>query len=112
MSAVQEHHKQLFVLSVIYLVDLTEVDRHLDAHREWLDKNFASGLFMVSGPQVPRRGGVILARANDESSITEVVNQDPFVRAGVARYDIVAFSPTRGPYAAQLMESRATTPAS
>lgn len=107
----QAHNKQLFVLSVTYLVELTEVDRHLEAHREWLDKNFASGLFMVSGPQVPRRGGVILARAHDESSIMEAVHQDPFVRARVARYDIVGFSPTRGPYAAQLTEAPATTPA-
>ena len=101
MTPSQTHDNHLFVLAVNYITELSEVDVHMDAHRAWLDENYASGLFMVSGPQVPRRGGVILARAADRSAIEETIRRDPFVLTGVARYDITEFAPTRGPYAAQ-----------
>ena len=38
---------------------LSEVDRFLAAHREYLAKHYATGDFIASGPQTPQVGGVI-----------------------------------------------------
>ena len=59
----------------------------------------ADGTFLVSGPQVPRTGGAILATGTSRTQIEELVETDPLVREGAASYEVVEFLPTRGPYA-------------
>ena len=89
-----------FVLLITYTAPLPRIDALLDEHRTWLDKHFADGTFLVSGPQVPRVGGTILATAGSRQHVEDVVSEDPFVRAGVAAYQVIEFTPTRGLYAA------------
>lgn len=89
-----------FVLLVTYVAPLPRIDALLDEHRIWLDKHFADGTFLVSGPQVPRVGGTILATAQSRRRIEELISTDPLTRTGCASYQVVEFTPTRGPYAA------------
>ena len=51
----------MFVIELIYKVDLAEIDRHMAAHVKFLKKYYASGNFLVSGRKIPRDGGIILA---------------------------------------------------
>ncbi|MEU5095628.1 YciI family protein [Streptomyces sp. NPDC020996] len=97
------HNDTVFVLTVTYNAPLKRVDELLQAHREWLDTHFSSGLFLASGPRVPRTGGVILARAADRAEVEALILTDPFVLGGVADYDIVQFQPSRGPFATSLV---------
>ncbi len=89
-----------FVLLITYTGALPRIDALLDEHRAWLDKHFADGTFLVSGPQVPRIGGTILATDESRWHVEDVVSTDPFVQAGIATYQVIEFTPTRGPYAA------------
>ena len=52
----------MFVLLLTYTKPLPEVDNHMRAHMKWLNEQYAAGRFVVSGRQIPRTGGVILAR--------------------------------------------------
>ncbi|MGN6302460.1 MAG: YciI family protein [Angustibacter sp.] len=88
-----------FVLLVEYLAPLSRIDQLLDDHRAWLDAHFADGTFLVSGPQVPRVGGTILATGTSREDLDRRIASDPLVRASAARYDVVEFRPTRGPWA-------------
>lgn len=88
-----------FVLLVEYLAPLTRIDQLLGEHRAWLDAHFADGTFLVSGPQVPRVGGAILATGTSRDDLERRIASDPLVQSGAARYEVVEFSPTRGPYA-------------
>lgn len=90
---------QAFVLLVEYTAPLSRIDELLDDHRAWLDAHFAEGTFLVSGPQVPRRGGTILATGTSRDQLENLVGSDPLVRAGAAGYKIIEFTPTRGPHA-------------
>ncbi|HMM95490.1 YciI family protein [Phycicoccus sp.] len=89
-----------FVLLVSYTAPLDRVDALLDAHRTWLDARFAEGTFLVSGPQVPRVGGTILATAASRRQVDDLVASDPLVSGGVATCRVVEFIPNRGPWAA------------
>lgn len=91
--------QRAFVLLVGYTAPLSRIDELLEEHRAWLDLHFADGTFLVSGPRVPRTGGAILATAPTRDHIEALVDVDPLVRAGAASYEIVEFTPTRGPYA-------------
>jgi uncharacterized protein YciI len=78
-----------------YVKPLDVIDELLPAHRIFLEANYRSGLFMLSGPREPRTGGVILARAGNREELAKVLDQDPFVRQGAATYEIIEFKGTR-----------------
>jgi uncharacterized protein YciI len=84
----------MFIVSLTYTAPLAQVDAQLAAHRDFLAKQYARGVFLMSGRKVPRDGGIIIARADSRAAVEDLVRQDPFHQAGVARYDITEFVPT------------------
>lgn len=82
----------MFVVLLTYVQPLELVDRHMKAHMAFVRACYRQKIFIVSGRQVPRTGGVILARAPDKNTMVQVMEQDPFVREGVATYSIVEFN--------------------
>ncbi len=96
----------MFIISLTYIADLTEIDQYVDAHMAYLQSHYDSGSFLMSGRKEPRVGGVILATAENLAAITDIAESDPFVQHGVARYDIIEFHATMTSEAlAQLRET-------
>lgn len=83
----------MFIAILTYKKPLEEVDRFLQAHREYLAEHYAAGDFIASGPQTPRIGGVIMIKAN-RTAVDAIIAQDPFNINGIADYQIVEFTPT------------------
>lgn len=84
----------MFIVSLTYKVELSEVDKHLDAHVAYLKKYYTLNKFIVSGRKVPRTGGIIIANFSTEAELNAVLKEDPFYIADVADYDIIEFAPT------------------
>ncbi|HEY9723000.1 MAG TPA: YciI family protein [Oscillatoriaceae cyanobacterium] len=84
----------MFLVLLRYTGALDTVDALLHDHRAFLERHYASGRFMLSGRRVPRVGGVILARGDDEDALREVLREDPFHVAGVAEYELIQVAPT------------------
>ena len=85
----------MFIIILTYQKDLSEVEKHLEAHRTYLDKHYTSGHFIASGAQVPRKGGVILCKAGSKEEILNIIAQDPFHEHRIASYQIIEFVPTK-----------------
>jgi uncharacterized protein YciI len=85
----------MFAIILTYTVDLTEVDAARPAHLAWLDQQFADGVFIAAGPQVPRTGGLIIAGNLDRARLQELLDQDPYHTTGVATYNVIEFNPVR-----------------
>ncbi|KUM03419.1 hypothetical protein KIF53_02780 [Chromobacterium subtsugae] len=83
----------MYVVSLSYTASLSDIDALLPAHVAWLNQAYADGLFLASGRKVPRSGGVILARG-ERAALEARLADDPFAKAGVARYDITEFVPS------------------
>jgi uncharacterized protein YciI len=81
----------VFVLLLTYTKPLAEVDALMRRHMAWLDAQYDAGRFIVSGRQIPRTGGVILARGDDREEIETLAASDPFVSGGVATCEIIQF---------------------
>jgi uncharacterized protein YciI len=81
----------VFVLLLTYTKPLPEVDALMREHVAWLDEQYAAGRFFVSGRQIPRTGGVIIARGDDREAIEALAATDPFVSGGVATCEVVQF---------------------
>ena len=84
----------MFIAILTYKKPLSEVDRFLQAHREYLAKHYAAGDFIASGQQTPRVGGEIMMKATDHAAVAAIIAKDPFNINGIADYQIVEFSPT------------------
>ena len=85
----------LFVLDLEYLVPLAQVDVFAKAHVEFLDRVYADGSIIMSGPKAPRTGGVIIAIGSSKDEVAAVFHQDPFHTEGVARYTMTEFVPRK-----------------
>jgi len=81
----------VFVLLLKYTKPLAEVDALMREHMAWLNEQYAAGRFVVSGRQIPRTGGVILARGDDREEIERIAAGDPFVTGGVATCEVIQF---------------------
>ena len=81
----------MFVIELVYKAPLAEIDAHMTAHVEFLNKYYASGHFLVSGRKIPREGGIILAVGKSRKEIEGIVAEDPFFEHGLADFRIIEF---------------------
>jgi len=85
----------MFMVTLTYLVDLSEVDAALPEHVAWLDQQYADGVFIASGRQVPRVGGLILVAGTNRDDLERRLALDPFGRLGLAQHAVIEFVPSR-----------------
>ena len=81
----------MFVIELTYKAPLTQIDASMPAHMKFLKKYYASGNFVVSGRQVPRIGGIILALGDSREQIETIAREDPFCARGLAEVRVVEF---------------------
>ncbi len=85
----------MFIVQLTYKTPLTEVDKYLTAHRDFLDYHYKQGLLVASGPMKPRTGGIIIAATNDKKYLLSVFKQDPYYLAEIADYQFIEFTPVK-----------------
>jgi uncharacterized protein YciI len=95
----------MFIVTLTYIRPLEELDALMAQHVAWLKVHYESGLFIASGRQVPRKGGVILARSGDREALEHILAEDPFAKAGCARADVVEFTPSMTAPGAEVLKS-------
>lgn len=83
----------MFLILLTYQKPLEIVDALLEEHIAFLNAGYDQGIFVVSGRQVPRTGGVIVARAPSREALMDTLAGDPFYREGAARYEVIEFVP-------------------
>ncbi|OFZ22968.1 MAG: hypothetical protein A3D92_24720 [Bacteroidetes bacterium RIFCSPHIGHO2_02_FULL_44_7] len=85
----------MFVILLDYIVSTKILEKHLSEHRAYLDEGYKKNIFIVSGPQNPRIGGVILSQLKDRQALDTVLQKDPFFIHQVATYTVIEFNPTK-----------------
>jgi uncharacterized protein YciI len=87
----------VFIVTLRYVADLVAINAALPEHVAWLERQYAAGMFLASGRQVPRTGGIILTAHTSRADLEQCLKLDPFNRQGLAEYTIVEFIPSRVP---------------
>ena len=82
----------LFVVLMHYTKPLADVDAVRADHLGHLERAAAQGTMLAWARRDPPTGGVLVAAAADRQSLERVLAEDPYVRAGVAKPEIVEFS--------------------
>ncbi|RCV56693.1 YciI family protein [Marinitenerispora sediminis] len=99
--------QHVHLLIVRYTVPPAQVGPHVPAHVRYLERHHEEGVFLVSGTSVPAElGGAIVATGVSRERVEQITAEDPFVRAGVAAYEIVTIDAgRRHPALAELLGS-------
>ncbi|WP_028981434.1 YciI family protein [Sporocytophaga myxococcoides] len=85
----------MFIVSLSYKKEISEVEKFIDLHIRFLDKYYSEKKFIFSGRKNPRTGGVILVRNVSREALMEIIHQDPFYQNEIADYDITEVIPTK-----------------
>ncbi|CAO5683293.1 MAG: hypothetical protein HEEMFOPI_00898 [Holosporales bacterium] len=88
-------NQQYFVILLTYKVPIDDIDHARNEHVAFLDKYYDAGVFIVSGPKVPRSGGVILAKGLSKAAMFDLIKEDPFYQKNLADYEIIEFLPSK-----------------
>ena len=81
----------MFIIELTYVKPLEEVGKYMEEHKKFLEENYEEGIFIVSGPMVPRVGGTIIASLDSKEALEKIVNKDPFIINKVSSYKITEF---------------------
>ncbi|MCD6527404.1 MAG: GTP cyclohydrolase [Desulfuromonas sp.] len=84
----------MFIVNLSYIRPLDEIDFFMQAHLDFLQKNYDQQVFIASGRKVPRNGGIIFAQAESREILEKIVAEDPFVKNKVASAEIIEFAPS------------------
>jgi uncharacterized protein YciI len=84
-----------FMVEVTYRISIEEIGDRLALHRAHLQKGYDRGLLLMSGPQVPKLGGVVIARADSLDELMLFFKEDPYQIQGLADYRFVEFEPVK-----------------
>lgn len=102
----------MFVIVLNYVKPIEDVERHLEEHRSFLKTYYDAGIFHMSGPLVPRTGGLILCGGNSRAEIEVIIADDPFHREGIAAHQILEFIPRMASDACRKLMAEGGSPAS
>jgi uncharacterized protein YciI len=87
---------QHFLIEITYTLPIEEIgEGNINEHRQFLQKGYERGLLLMSGPQEPPLGGVVIARAESLEEIQAFFESDPYRQRSLATYRFVAFRPVK-----------------
>jgi uncharacterized protein YciI len=90
----------MYAIAIVrYRKPLEEVLKVVEEHRAWLRDLKKKGTLLASGPLDPRYGGALLLRlpdANADAALLAVRDGDPFVKHGLAQYELLPWLPNIG----------------
>ena len=93
MIKLSEGENIMLIIELSYIKSLSEVNLHVEAHRDFIKKYTDLGIFLTSGPKVPRKGGIILSNVGGRE-IKKIIQQDPFYYEKLAEFKIIEFNPS------------------
>ncbi|MGL4742116.1 MAG: YciI family protein [Sarcina sp.] len=85
----------MFIVNLTYISKITEVEKYLSKHKDYLDKFYEKGNFLFSGRKDPRNGGIIICRAKNRSELEKIISEDPFFYNKIASYEIIEFEASK-----------------
>jgi len=82
----------IHVLSSTYLQPPDVVDQTRPAHLKFLEAEIEAGRLLLAGRQEDGSGGVLITTDMTAEEADNLLDRDPYVQAGIARYERRSFN--------------------
>lgn len=85
----------MFIVLLRFSHNKAQASQFMDGHKQWINRGFVDGVFLLVGSLQPNLGGGLLAHNTTRSALEARVNEDPFVAADVVTAEIIEIAPSR-----------------
>jgi uncharacterized protein YciI len=85
----------MFVVLLRFSDNKAQAARFMQGHKEWIQRGFDDGVFLLVGNLQPNLGGGIVAHNTSLAELQRRVSDDPFVAENVVTADILEIAPAR-----------------
>lgn len=86
---------QHFMVEITYTVPFETLSSVVPDHRAFLQTGYDKGWLLMSGPQNPKIGGIVITKAPSIDDIRSFFSTDPYAIKGLAKYRFVEFEPVK-----------------
>jgi uncharacterized protein YciI len=85
----------VFIVLLKFSDNQDKVSQFLEGHKEWIQRGFDDGVFLLAGRLQPNLGGGIVAHNTSLPDLQSRVSTDPFVAENVVKAEILEIDPAR-----------------
>ncbi len=85
----------MFIVLLKFSSNKSQASQFMAGHKEWLERGFDDGVFLLAGSLQPNLGGGIVAHGTSLSDLRSRVNEDPFVAQDVVSAEILELAPSK-----------------
>ncbi|NIR31135.1 MAG: hypothetical protein GWN84_17845 [Gammaproteobacteria bacterium] len=85
----------MFIVLLKFSSNKGQASQFMEGHKEWIQRGFDDGVFLLVGSLQPNLGGGIVVHNTSLSDLQSRVNDDPFVGANVVSAEILEITPSR-----------------
>ncbi len=85
----------MFIVLLRFSANKDQAGRFMDGHKDWIDRGFVDGVFLMVGSLQPSSGGGILAHNTTLRELEKRVDADPFVAENVVDAEIIELTPAK-----------------
>ncbi len=85
----------MFVILLKFSDNKGKAGQFMEGHKEWIERGFDDGVFLLAGSLQPKLGGGIVAHNTSLSELQSRVNTDPFVAEKVVQAEILEITPSK-----------------
>ena len=85
----------MFIVLLKFSSNKGQASQFMEGHKEWINRGFDDGVFLLVGSLQPNLGGGIVAHNTSLSDLQRRVNDDPFVSENVVSAEILEITPSR-----------------
>ena len=84
-----------FIVLLQFKVPFETLGEAVPRHRAFLQEGYERGLLLMSGPQNPKTGGVVVARAASLEALQGFFEGDPYKAERLAEHVFIEFTPVK-----------------
>jgi uncharacterized protein YciI len=84
-----------FIIEITYTGTPEQIAATVNEHRAFLQTGYDKGWLLMSGPQNPKIGGIVIARAPSLEELQAFFKNDPYPTRKLATYRFVEFEPIK-----------------
>ena len=85
----------MFVVLLRFSGNKGQAGRFMAGHKDWLERGFDDGVFLLAGSLRPALGGGIVAHNVSLPELERRVSEDPFVAQDVVSAEILEITPSK-----------------
>ena len=85
----------MFIVLLKFSSNKGQASQFMEGHKEWINRGFDDGVFLLVGSLQPNLGGGIVAYNTSLPDLQSRVNDDPFVAENVVTAEIIEITATK-----------------